>query len=63
MAADIDGLTVNGRIHIRLDGRWTFEEFDEPTSWHWTGNLCSNMVPGHWGLVGSSQGEDEEENI
>ncbi len=63
MAANIDGVTINSRLCTRLVRSRTEEKPDEPTSWHWAGNLYFDMVTGYRRLVGSSEGENEEKNL
>lgn len=63
MASNIDSSTFDGGICARVDGRRIIEELDKPTSWHWVGDLRSDMGSGYWRLVGAPHGEIEEKVI
>lgn len=63
MATDIDGHAIYRSLRAGLDCSWTFKELDKSTPRDWAVNIRSDLVSSHWGMVGTSEGKDEEETI
>lgn len=63
MATDFDSPSDDSSICLGMVCGWTFKKFDQSSSWDWVGNIRLGSLPIHWGLVGSPQGEEQEEII
>ena len=63
MATDFDPPFDDSRFCLGVVSRWTLKKADESSPWDWAGNIRSGYLPILWGLVGSPQGEGEEEII
>ena len=63
MATDIDTSSDDSSLCLGMACRRTLQKLDESSPWNWVGNIRFGSLPIHWGLVGSPQGEEQEESI
>ena len=63
MATDFDTPFDDSSLRLRVVGCGTLEEVDQSSPWDRAGDLRLGDFPILWGLVGSPQGEDEEEIV
>lgn len=63
MAADFDTPFNDSNLRLGMVSRRTCKKIDKSSPWNWVGNIRLGSLPILLGLVGSSQGEDEEENL
>lgn len=63
MASDFDCPYDDSNLCLGMACSRTIKKVDESSPWYWVGDICFGSLPVHCGLVGSPQGEDEEEII
>ena len=63
MATDLDSSFDDSDLCLGMVSRRTLKKVDKSSPWNWAGNICVGCLPILWRLVGSPQGEDEEEII
>ena len=63
MAADIDAPLSHSTVCIGMACSRTLKKLDQPSPWDWIGHIRFGYLPILRGLVGSSQGEEEEKIV
>ena len=63
MATDFDTPSNDSSLCLGMVCSRTLKKLDQSSPWNWVGNIRFGYLPILWGLVGSPQGEDEEEII
>ena len=63
MATDFDTPFDDSSLCLGLVSRRTLKKVDKSSPRHWAGNIRPRSLPILLGLVGSPQGEDEEETV
>lgn len=63
LAADLDGSPDNGGIRAGLFRGRAGAKLDESPPRYWSGNLCAGLDASSWRVVGTLEGEGEEEIV
>lgn len=63
MATDFDTPFDDGSLCLGLVSRRALKKVDQSSPRHWAGNIRPGCLSILLGLVGSPQGEDEEESV
>lgn len=63
LAADLDGSLDNGGIRAGLFRGRAGAKLDKSPPRYWSGNFCAGLDASSWRLVGTLEGEGEEEIV
>ncbi len=63
LAADPDGSLDDGGVCPGLLRGRAGAELDQSPPRYWPDNLCAGLIASSWGVVGTLEGEREEENV